>query len=338
MTDLPPYSPPRALRSGHLQTILPSLFRRVDGVAYDRERIELPDGDFLDLDWHRRPEPEAPVAAIAHGLEGSSERAYVRGMARALHASGWAVVAWNLRGCSGEPNRLLRTYHSGVSDDLGAVVSHVLDGRARQLAVVGFSLGGNVTLKWLGEQGEAIDPRIVAGVGVSVPVDLAGSARVMEGRSRRVYMLRFLRSLAEKVTEKADRFPDALELADLGRMRTFAEFDGAYTAPLHGFASAEDYWARASALPLLPAIRVPTLLVNALDDPFLSPSCYPSEIADANPYLTLLTPRWGGHVGFMAPGGTFWSEAVAAQFLAAALDYRASASSSASRAAPPSTA
>ena len=336
MLDLPPYTPARPLRSGHLQTILPSLFRRVEGVAYQRERLELADGDFLDLDWLRRPEREAPVAAIAHGLEGSSERAYVRGMARALHAQGWTVVAWNLRGCSGEPNRLLRTYHSGVSDDLDAVVSHVLDRGARQLAVVGFSLGGNVTLKWLGEQGDRADPRLVAGVGISVPVDLAGSARVMERRSRRVYMLRFLRSLAGKVTDKAARFPGDVELADLGRMRTFAEFDGRYTAPLHGFASAEDYWARASALPLLPAIRVPTLLVNALDDPFLSPSCYPSGIADANPHLTLLTPRWGGHVGFMAPGGTFWSEAVTAQFLDAALGY--SASSSASRAAPSSTA
>ena len=324
--SFPPYVPARPLRSGHLQTVLPSLLRRVDGVDYQRERIELADGDFLDLDWLRNPDPQAPVAAIAHGLEGSSERAYVRGMARALHARGWTVVAWNLRGCSGEPNRLLRTYHSGVSDDLDAVVSHVLADGVRQLAVVGFSLGGNVTLKWLGEQGNGVDERIVAGVGISVPVDLAGSARVMEGRSRRIYMLRFLRSLADKVTEKASRFPGAIELADLGRMRTFAEFDGRYTAPLHGFASAEDYWTRASSLPLLPKIRVPTLLVNALDDPFLSPSCYPREIAEANPYLGLLTPRWGGHVGFMARGGTFWSETVTGRYLDAARQHAADAS------------
>ena len=221
--DVPPYLPPRRLRGGHRQTIWPSLFRTVDGVAYQRERLELADGDFIDLDWMRGEDPDAPVAIVAHGLEGSSERAYVRGMVRALHRRGWDVLAWNLRGCSGEPNRLprayhsgdsdeidwilrrmrarfpqrtlyaagepnrlLRTYHSGVSDDLDAIVQHVLSGSGRQLAVLGFSLGGNVTLKWLGEQGEGKDPRIVAGVGISVPVDLAGSARVMEGLSRRL--------------------------------------------------------------------------------------------------------------------------------------------------------
>ena len=315
--DLPAYRPPRALRGGHRQTVLPSLFRRVGGVEYTRERLELADGDFLDLDWSRGPRP-APLAVVAHGLEGSSDRAYVRGLTRALRRRGWDVLAWNLRGCSGEPNRLLRTYHSGASDDLTPVVQHALAGGYREVAVVGFSLGGNVTLKWLGEQGGDVDSRVVAGVGVSVPVDLAGSARVMESASRRVYMTRFLRSLAGKVTEKAERFPDALDTSGVGRMRTFAEFDGRFTAPLHGFADAEDYWRRSSSLPLLGEIRVPTLLLNALDDPFLSASCYPTEAARKNPDLHLVTPRWGGHVGFMARGGEFWSETVVGRFLDAA--------------------
>jgi len=324
VTILQSYEPSRLLQGGHRQTIWPSLFRTVEDVTYQRERFELADGDFLDLDWMRGGTPEAPVAIIAHGLEGSSERAYVKGLVRALHRRGWDVLAWNLRGCSGEPNRLLRTYHSGVSDDLDAIVQHVLGRGVRQLAVLGFSLGGNVTLKWLGEQGERIDSRIVAGVGISVPVDLAGSARVMEGLSRRLYMVRFLRSLTEKMREKATRFPGEIELAGLEKMRTFAEFDGQFTAPIHGFASADDYWRRASSLPLLSEIRIPTLLVNALDDPFLSASCYPAEVASSSPDLTLLTPRWGGHVGFMAPGGEYWSETVTAQFLAASLGARRS--------------
>ena len=331
--DLPPYRPPRGLRGGHRQSILPTLFRTVEGVTYRRERLELADGDFLDLDWAG---PKADrVAVVAHGLEGSSDRAYVRGMARALARRGWAVCAWNMRGCSGEPNRLLRAYHSGASDDLDAVVQHVLGRDPEAVAVVGFSLGGNVTLKWLGEQGEAVDPRLVGGVGVSVPVDLGASSETMEAWSRRIYMLRFLRKLSAKAEEKARRFPEAPDPAGVHAMRTFREFDGHFTAPVHGFESAEDYWTRASSKPLLPESRVPTLLLNALDDPFLAPSCFPYAEADANPYLTLVTPRWGGHVGFIAAGGEFYSEAVAGKFLDAA--YAASVASP-SRSAPSSTA
>lgn len=329
--DLPPYVPPPWLRNGHVQSVFPTLFRRVEGVAYRRERLELADGDFLDLDWAN--EGAEHVAVVAHGLEGSADRAYVRGMTRALARRGWAVCAWNLRGCSGEPNRLLRAYHSGASDDLDAVVRHVLARGSEAVAVVGFSLGGNVTLKWLGEAGESTDPRLVGGVGVSVPVDLGSSSVVMEGWSRRVYMRRFLRTLAAKAEEKAGRFPKAPAPEGVRTMRTFREFDGHFTAPVHGFESAEDYWARASSKPLLPAIRVPTLLLNALDDPFLAPACYPRAEAEANPRLTLLTPRYGGHVGFMAPGDEYWSETVAARFLEAAY-----AASAARRAAPSSTA
>ena len=312
---LPPYRPPAPL-GGHLQTILPSLFRRVDGVAYRRERLELADGDFLDLDWCGDAGPEREgtrLAVVAHGLEGSSERAYVRGMARALRAAGWTVVAWNLRGCSGEPNRLARAYHSGATEDLDAVVRHVLDAGWRRVGLVGFSLGGNLSLKWLGDLGRAVPPEILGAVAFSVPVDLASSAAAMEGWSRRLYMLRFLRSLRAKTAEKAARFPDGPDPAPVAAMRTFAEFDAHVTAPLHGFASAEDYWARASSAPVLGQIRVPTLLVNALDDPFLGAGCFP----ESSVCVRVETPASGGHVGFVARGGTFWSEAVAARWLAA---------------------
>ena len=313
----PPYRPPVALRSGHLQTIWPSLFRRVEGVAYRRERLELPDGDFLDLDWLGRA-AGADVAVVAHGLEGSSARAYVRGMAKELARRGWSVCAWNLRGCSGEPNRLLRAYHSGATEDLDAVVRHVLASGAARVAVVGFSLGGNLTLKWLGDLGADVGQRVVAGAGVSVPVDLAGAARTMEALDRQVYMRYFRRSLVRKLDEKAARFPTAPDPAAARRMLTFAAFDAHVTAPLHDFDSAEDYWARASALPVLAEIRVPTVLVNALDDPFLAPTCFPRAVAEASPHLTLVAPRYGGHVGFVTRRGPYWSETVVGTHLDAA--------------------
>ena len=312
--DLPPYRPPLWLRNGHLQTVLPALFREVEGVAYDRERIDLPDGDFLDLDWAERGRPD--VALVAHGLEGSADRAYIRGMTRALAARGWSVCAWNMRGCSGEPNRTLGAYHSGSSHDLDAVVAHALAGGAERVALVGFSLGGNVTLKWLGEQGADVDARVVGAVALSVPVDLASSADVMEHWSRRLYMRRFLRSLEHKVAEKATRYADVPDAAAVRQMTTFREFDGHFTAPVHGFADAQDYWRRASSLPLLGDIRVPTLLVQAQDDPFLSRACFPVGTARSSDRLRLLAPRFGGHVGFMAPG-EYWSERTAGRFLGA---------------------
>ncbi|MEM6328124.1 MAG: alpha/beta fold hydrolase [Bacteroidota bacterium] len=356
--DLPPYVPPLGLSSGHLQTVVPALFRTVEGITYHRTRLELDDGDFLDLDRQPaafsrlgaeaergrteaeqgRTEADGPTSdravLISHGLEGSSQRAYVRGMVRGFARRGWDAIAWNHRGCSGEPNRLLRAYHSGATEDLAAVVAWARGERYRQIGLVGFSLGGNVTLKYVGDEGEALAPEIVGAVGISVPVDLAGSAEVMEAWDRRLYMARFLRTLAAKAEDKARRFPDAPDASTVRQMTTFAEFDGQFTAPVHGFASAEDYWARCSSLPVLPRIAIPTLLANARNDPFLSPSCFPEA---ENPMVTLAAPASGGHVGFVGIplGGELWSETVAAVWLEGASAY---ASSSASVAAPPSTA
>jgi predicted alpha/beta-fold hydrolase len=343
--DLPAYRPPRLLRSGHVQTVLPSLFRRVSGVDYRRERLDLPDGDFLDVDWAFEANGSSAgdgrqrVAILAHGLEGSTHRAYIRGMARALGQRGWTTCAWNMRGCSGEPNRTLRATHSGATEDLDAVVGHVLGGGPSAVALVGFSLGGNVTLKWLGERGGEVGDRVVGAAALSVPIDLASASETMARWSRRIYMRRFIRSLAAKAEEKAARFPDAPDPTPVSAMTSFRAFDDHVTAPVHGFESAEDYWRRSSAGPLLPEIRVPTLLVQALDDPFLAPSCYPHAVAETNPHLKLLTPSAGGHVGFVAPGGEYWSETVVGRFLDAALaDAPYAETSSASRSAPPSTA
>jgi predicted alpha/beta-fold hydrolase len=288
----------------------------VDGVAYRRERIDTPDGDFLDLDWSEVGAER--VAVLSHGLEGSTGRSYMRGMARALNRRGWDVLAWNYRGCSGEPNRLLHAYHSGATDDLDVVVRHALEGgRYRRLALLGFSLGGNLTLKYLGERGRAADDRIRGAATFSVPCDLADSSAALARPTNRLYMAYFLASLRRKIKDKMALFPGQLDETGLGQIRDFQGFDDRYTAPLHGFRDAADYWARCSARPFIPDIRVPTLIVNAADDPFLGPSCYPIGEARANPYVHLEVPDHGGHVGFILFNreGDYWSELRAADFL-----------------------
>lgn len=310
------YRPPFYLRNGHLQTIYPNFFRQVEGVAYRRERVETPDGDFLDLDWSTVGTMRA--ALLAHGLEGNSTRTYLLGMVRALNRHGWDAAAWNFRGCSGEPNRRLRFYHSGDTPDLQTVLTHILrQDRHEHLALIGFSLGGNVILKYLGELGRRVNPRVAAAVTFSVPCDLAGSARQMARFENIVYMKRFMKLLHEKIRAKMVAFPGLIDDHGYRQMRTFQEFDDRYTAPLHGFRNAQDYWKRAGSKPLLERIAVPTLLVNALDDPFLSPSCYPYEEAEHNPHFFLETPATGGHVGFVAHNreGEYWSETRALEFL-----------------------
>jgi len=306
------YRAPWGLGNGHLQTILPVLFRRVPQITCERERIETTDGDFLDLDWNREQHSESLVI-ITHGLEGNSSNASVQGMAGAFHRAGWDTLAWNLRGCSGEPSRLLRTYHSGAWEDLQCVIDHAAGGY-RNIALVGFSIGGNLTLKYLGDHGSSINPAIKGSVAFSVPCDLASSARVLENRINSIYMNHFLRDLRRKIREKAATFPEGISTEGLDRIRTFREFDGTYTAPLNGFLSAEDYWAKASSKPSLPGITVPTLLVNALNDPFLGPECFPREEAEANPHLYLELPKSGGHLGFLTLGKEYWSETRAVEF------------------------
>ncbi len=315
------YRPPFVLWNGHVQTVYPVLFRPMPKVSPVRERIVTADGDFLDLDWHRA-EGNGPacLAVISHGLEGHARKKYVAGMARALTRRGWDVLAWNFRGCSGEPNRLLRYYHSGDTADLHAVLTHGLGRRAYADAVlVGFSIGGNQLLKYLGEDPDRVPRAVRAAVAFSVPCDLAGGSRVLARPCNRLYMEYFLRSLRAKARLK-NRLFGGLDLSGLDSMTTFDAFDERFTAPLHGFAGAADYYRQASSLPHLAAIRVPTLLVNARDDPFLSPTCYPGEAAAASDRLFLETPISGGHVGFVERNreNLYWSERRAAAFFAAA--------------------
>ncbi len=309
------YRPPGWLRSGHLQSVWPTLFRNVSLMEPEQERIGTPDGDELHLDWYRSGQRR--LAILSHGLEGHSRRPYILGLARALLRAGWDVLAWNFRSCGGTMNRLPRFYHSGSTEDLARVVDHALQKDYQSLALSGFSMGGNLTMLYLAQQAEHLNTRIRGAVTFSVPCDLAGSAEVLARPSRRIYMQRFLRDLRRKMLVKAERFPGVIDVEGFSSIRTFREFDDRYTAPLHGFRDAEDYWAQCSCLGRLKEVRVPSLIVNAVDDPFLSPHCFPRDGKVLGSSVTLEAPRWGGHVGFVehARDGYYWSERRAVAFL-----------------------
>ena len=311
------YRAPFWLPGGHLQTIYPALFRRVAHGTTRAERLELADGDFLDLEW--AADGRRRLAILSHGLEADLKTGYIQGMAAALIRRGWDVLVWNFRGCGTEPNRLLRMYHSGATEDLHAVVCHALENHpAESIDLIGFSLGGNLTLKYLGELPALRSARLRGAVAFSAPCDLACSSRQLASPANWIYMERFLRAMRAKVRMKNRMFPGQLDLTGLDRIRGFHEFDDRFTAPLHGFRDAEDYWARNSCRPFLPAIRIPTLLVNALNDPFLGPACYPREEAAASAVFHFETPETGGHVGFPTFGLAveYASEIRAAEFLA----------------------
>lgn len=307
------YRAPIWLPGGHLQTIHPVLFRKVAAVTDRRERLELEDGDFLDLEWAGGRSDR--LAILSHGLEGCSRATYVQGMARALVKRGWDVLTWSFRGCSGELNRLASFYHSGMTEDLELVIRHAMRTHpAEKIDLIGFSLGGNLTLKYVGERGGEIHPRISRTVAFSVPCELACTSAKLAEWQNRIYMERFMKSLRAKVKEKHRNFPDELDIAGVDAMKTFAEFDGRFTAPLHGFADAEDYWKRSSCRRFLAGIRIPTLLVSAKNDPILGSACYPLAEAEASAAFHLETPSEGGHVGFGA-GEEYWSETRAVGFL-----------------------
>lgn len=312
---VPEFSSPWWLPGGHLQTIIPSMARRVADVRYRRERLELPDGDFLDVDWSRVGSRRLVI--ISHGLEGDSHRHYARGFARAFNEAGWDALAWNCRSCSGEMNRLPRFYHHAATDDLAAVVQHALAGGAyAQVGLVGVSMGGSMTLKYLGENGRQLPAEVLGGVAFSVPVDLAGSEAKLARRDTYVYTQRFLRKLKKKLQVKLQRYPGLYSLNGFDEISRFQQFDDRYTAPLHNFESAQQYYRIASSKTYFDGIDRPVLIVNALNDPFLSESCYPYAYAGGSRYVHLEVPVNGGHVGFTQPfTNETWSEQRAVRFL-----------------------
>ena len=310
MTD---YRPPAWLPGGHAQTIYPLLIKPAPQL-YRRERWTTPDDDFIDLDWSVEPAPvptaiAAPLVVLFHGLEGSSASHYARALMRAVSAHGWAGVVVHWRGCSGEPNRQPRVYHSGDSAEIDWILRRLkaLHGE-RPLFAVGVSLGGNVLLKWLGERESAAAQCLHAAAAVSAPMDLTACGHHLARGFNRVYTRHFLASLIPNAAAKLHQFPGLFDARRLQTVRTVFEFDDLVTGPLHGFAGAEDYWRRASSKPGLRAIRLPTLILNARNDPFMPAAALPTT-AEVSPLVTLELPPAGGHVGFVSgslPGNLDW--------------------------------
>ena len=329
-----PYRAPTWLPGGHAQTIY-ALARRGPGPLYRRERWDTPDGDFVDVDWLAEPTgngapapvprmappaplvvppaplvvPPAPLVVLFHGLEGSSDSHYARALMRALAGQGWAGAVPHFRGCSGEPNRLPRAYHSGDSAEIDWILRRLrLRFPQRAIFAAGVSLGGNALLKWLGEQEGAVRDVVQAAAAISAPLDLTAAGRALQRGFNLVYARRFLLTLKAASAAKLQRFPDLFDRRRMLAARTLHDFDDAVTAPLHGFRDAADYWRRASSKPWLPGVRLPTLVINALNDPFLPASALPAE-HQVSPAVTLEYPRDGGHAGFVAnpfPGHLGW--------------------------------
>lgn len=315
----PAYKPSWPFTCGHVQTLYPTILRRTPQTSPVRVRIETDDGDFFDIDFHRAiNKNRGRLAVVSHGLEGNSRKKYMLGMARALTGRGWDVVCLNFRGCSGEMNRLPRLYHSGVTDDLHtAICQYLATGRYTKVTLIGFSMGGNQTLKYLGEKPEKVPHQVKCAVVFSVPVQLADSSRLMEHPSNRVYMEYFMYGLHQKIRKKAEMFPEMYDTEGLAKMKSFFPFDDKYTGPVHGFKNAADYYHRCSAKQFISRIQTQTLLVQAKDDPFLPKSCYPVEEAAASQHVHLEIPPYGGHVGFVNEnrGEPYWMESRACRFL-----------------------
>ena len=320
MTGPGPFRPAWWCPGAHLQTIWAAILRPAPKVPLTRERWELPDGDVLDVDLLAAGEG-APRLIVLHGLESSSRAPQVLGLLQQARRRGWGGVAMNFRGCGGTPNRLPRSYHGGETGDLAWVIRRVQAAHpSSALGCVGFSLGGNVLLKYLGEQGEALPASVRAAAAVSAPVDLARSAHALERGFSRVYGRRLVESLKRKTAEKLHRFPDLVDANALQAVRTLPQFDDLVTGPIHGFTDAAAYWAASSSAAFLPRIRRPTLLINAQDDPFLPAAALPVQAVSENRFLTAEFPSAGGHLGFLAGGWparpVAWAERQAVEFLA----------------------
>lgn len=354
--DISPCPAPAWLPGGHLQTLYSALLAPTHRLTFVRERVETPDGDFLDFDWSAPglvtqpagggmstqglPEQGAatrwltdedratlqtmaqcPALVLLHGLEGSSSSRYAQSILPYFRARGWLVVLAHFRGCSGAPNRLARAYFSGDSDEVGFILQTVM--HSAPLArwhVTGVSLGGNALLKYLGEHARTA-PKLCAAASICAPVDLvaAGNHLSNDWVGRHLYTRHFLRTMKPKTLEKATRFPGAIDVTRISRAQTLRDFDDAYTAPMHGFSSAQDYWEKASSKPWLPHITVPTLVLNSRNDPFIPEACLPGP-REASTSVTLHQPAEGGHAGFTTgrfPGHLNWLPGRLAKFFQA---------------------
>jgi len=292
------FKPNIFLQNKHVNTLYRYFFSKVK-VNFKRERIHTLDNDFLDLDISKVKSDKAVI--VIHGLEGGSDSNYIHTIAELLNKNNYDVYAFNMRGCSGEPNKLLSSYHSGKTEDLLAVINHIeIHKTYKQLHIVGYSLGGNLAIKFMGEFADKMPAIIKSAVTISVPCDLKGSTVAIAKWDNTLYMKGFLKTLKEKTIEKISRFPEAnINKDKVLAAKNFFEFDNLVTAPINGFKDAEDYWKQSSCKQYIKKIKHQTLLITSEDDPFLTESCMPIAESENHKYFTFLQPKYGGHIGFV---------------------------------------
>lgn len=307
--------PPFFYLNGHFETVIPSMSRKIKGVDYQREQIETPDDDFLNLDWINKGSEKLLV--ISHGLEGGSDRHYAMALAKLFVNYGWDILAWNNRSCNGEMNRQRILYHHGASYDLRTVINHALKKKAyKEIALAGISMGGGQTLRYLGEEPEfGVPDQIKRAVAISAPCSLIESAATLKEKGNKLYEKRFLTKLKGKIVQKAAQYPD-IDISELDEIQTLHAFDTAYSAPIHGFSSTDEFYQFCDPYPFISHISREVLVLNALNDPLLQGECYPYSLAEQMPNLFLETPERGGHVGFSRWRSEFtYSELRALEFL-----------------------
>ncbi|NQZ76711.1 MAG: alpha/beta fold hydrolase [Ekhidna sp.] len=299
--------------NGHFETVIPSLFFKVEGLPYQRERLELDDGDFLDLDWIKGGNNRLIV--LSHGLEGSADRHYIKRPAKYFSEKGWDILAWNNRSCSGEMNRLPRFYHHGATEDIAAVIDYGISKGYRQVVLIGYSMGGGMQQKYLGER--TPDPRIKAAISFSVPCNVLDSVHQLQKKGNRFYERRFVSKLKGKILSKATLMELPIDVDRLKQVETFNELDTAFTLKVHPeYKDALDFYSKITSDQFLPNVEIPLLIVNAENDPMLGEKCYPFELAKQKDNIFLETPQLGGHVGFIYPEGhTSYMEHAAGAFI-----------------------
>jgi len=309
------YKPSYFFRNGFFSTVYSAKLRPSISLLQKRERLNLPDGDFLDIDWSFSKTKTNKIAILLHGLEGSSQQTYIKGVAKLLANNNWDIAAMNFRGCSGEDNVRYQSYHSGKTDDLQEVISHILEkDRYAEIVLVGFSLGANLLLKYLGER-ETLPSVIKKAIAISVPTSLRGSLECLMAPNNWLYSKIFLYNLRKKYELKMKSHPDKMTVSELNKIKTLKDFDDVYTSKAHGFKDAYDYYEKNSSNQFIPAIKIPVLIINAKNDSFLSEDCYPFEVAENSKNLFLETPLYGGHVGFHQTNDEYYNEMRTLEFL-----------------------
>ena len=302
------YYPSPIWRNPHVSTIYPSAFRKVEGINYTRERIELSDGDFLDLDWSKTAENNPKLAIFTHGFLGNSTRPYLLGGVKAFNSINYDALAWNHRGLGGENNRFERITTHGSSGDLEAVIHYILTKKQyTEIILVGYSKGGNISMKYAGEKGKNIPSEIKKVIAISSPTDLQGSVDVMGKKG--FYTERFKTKLLKFLLNRSELI-DSQMLKDFPKFKYLDDFTDNYIAPLHGFKNGRDYYEQCAAMPVVDKIRVPTFILNAKNDPVLSESCAMLDLAKKSDYIFSELPNHGGHCGFYQPNsdGLYWGD------------------------------